>query len=78
MPSNNELSSFPVLYMFPVLYIECSAEHIPGLKNEIADALSRLELSKFLLLVPHANIRPTLPSTIYYLCSFSYFLAIVF
>ena len=55
-----------LFYICEQFNIECSAEHIPGLKNEIADALSRLELSKFLLLVPHANIIPTLPSTIYY------------
>ena len=55
-----------LFYICEHFNIECSAEHIPGLKNEIADALSCLELSKFLLLVPHANIRPTLPNTIYY------------
>ncbi len=33
--------------------------HIPGIDNSIADALSRLQLTKFHSLVPHANPQPS-------------------
>lgn len=34
------------------------AKHIPGIKNEVADALSRLQLQRFRALCPHADIHP--------------------
>lgn len=39
--------------------ITCTAEHVPGVTNTIADALSRLQLQRFRALLPTADDQPT-------------------
>lgn len=55
-------SSPPVVKLLQQLVLECLslnacfvARHIPGVKNEIADALSRLQLERFRRLAPQAD-----------------------
>ena len=41
--------------------LECTAVHIEGIRNNIADALSRLRLDTFKSLVPDSEETPTIP-----------------
>ena len=36
-----------------------SAQHVPGVTNQVADALSRFRWQKFRQLVPYAQLHPT-------------------
>ena len=40
---------------------ECNAIHVPGVENNIADALSRMKMDIFHKLVPDADPVPTMP-----------------
>lgn len=42
-----------------------SAKHVPGRKNNISDALSRLQIGKFRILAPHAEQLPHKPPSVY-------------
>jgi hypothetical protein len=49
-----------LLYFYLALYnIQLRAEHIPGVQNTLADAVSRNLLHVFLQLLPTANAKPT-------------------
>lgn len=43
---------------------EFKLQHVPGVSNEAADALSRAQIPRFRLLVPEASPSPTTPSAI--------------
>lgn len=55
-----------VLSLLRILTLQClryncliKASHIPGVKNEICDALSRFQLNRFKMLAPNADSNPT-------------------
>ena len=53
-----------LFYICARFNFECSAVHVPGIQNEIADALSRMDIARFRDLAVDADLYQTFPSSI--------------
>jgi len=50
----------PVVLLTMQYNIQFKAVHIQGIKNEIADSLSRFQMQRFRKVAPHADVEPAM------------------